>query len=46
MEFDTATTPRGLQNLQLNPGRFPHATLKAFNKFIEQYGVSVQSTIS
>ena len=46
MEFDTATTPRGIQNLQLNPGRFPHATLKAFNKFIEQYGVSVQSTIS
>ena len=46
MEFDSATTPRGIQNLQLNSGRFPHATLKAFNKFIEQYGVSVQSTIS
>ena len=35
MEFDTATTLRGIQNLQFNPGRFPHATLKAFNKLIE-----------
>ena len=37
MEFDTATTPRGIQNLQFSPDRFPHATLKAFNEFIEQY---------
>ena len=36
MEFDTATTPRGIQNLQFNPGRFPHAILKAFNELIEQ----------
>ena len=37
MEFDTATTPRGIQNLQFNPDWFPHATLKAFNELIEQY---------
>ena len=37
MEFDIATTPRGIQNLQFNPDRFPHATLKASNEFIEQY---------
>ena len=37
MEFDIATTPRGMQNLQFNPDQFPHATFKAFNKFIEQY---------
>ena len=37
MEFDTATTPRGIQNLQFNPDRFLHATLKAFSEFIEQY---------
>ena len=36
MEFDTATTPGGIQNLQFNPDRFPHATLKAFNEFIKQ----------
>ena len=28
---------RRIQNLQFNPDRFPHATLKAFNEFIEQY---------
>ena len=37
MEFNTTTTPRGIQNLQFNLDRFPHATLKAFNEFIEQY---------
>ena len=37
MEFNTATTARGIQNLQFNPDRFPHASLKAFNEFIEQY---------
>ena len=37
MEFDTATTPREIQNLKFNPDRFPHATLKTFNKFIKQY---------
>ena len=37
MEFETAAAPRGMQNLQFNPDRFPHATLRAFNKFIEQY---------
>ena len=35
MEFDTATTLRGIQNLQFNPDRFPHATLKAFNELIQ-----------
>ena len=45
MEFDTAITPRGIQNLQINPDRFPHATLKAFNEFIEQW-VLVRSKIS
>ena len=35
MGFDTATTPRGIQNLQFNPDRFRHATLKAFNEFNE-----------
>ena len=37
MEFDIATALRGIQNLQFNPDRFPHATLKAGNEFIEQY---------
>ena len=37
MEFDIATTLRGIQNLQFNPDRIPHATMKAFNEFIEQY---------
>ena len=37
MEFNTATTPHEIQNLQFNPDRFQHATLKAFNEFIEQY---------
>ena len=36
MEFGTGTAPRGIQNLQFNPDRFPHATLKAFSEFIEQ----------
>ena len=31
MKFDSAPTPRRI------PNRFPHATLKAFNEFIEQY---------
>ena len=37
MEFNTTTTPSGIQNLQFNPDQFSHATLKAFNEFIEQY---------
>ena len=37
MEFDSAPALRGIPNLQFNPDQFPHATLKAFNKFIEQY---------
>ena len=37
MEFNTATTPRGIRNLKFNPNRFLHATLKAFKEFIEQY---------
>ena len=35
MEFDTATTLRGIQNLQFNLDRFSHATLKTFNELIE-----------
>ena len=37
MKFDTATTLCGIQNLQFNPAWFPHAILRAFNKFIELY---------
>ena len=37
MEFGNDTTPRGIQNLQFNLDQFPHATLKAFNEFNEQY---------
>ena len=37
MEFDTATTPGGILNLQFYPYWSPHATLKAFNEFIEQF---------
>ena len=37
MEFDSACTLRGIPNLQFNLDWFPHATLKAFNEFIEQY---------
>ena len=43
MEVDTATIPRGTQNLQFNPDQFPHATLKAFNEFIEQYEVRYEA---
>ena len=38
MEFDPVPTPRRIPNLQFNLDRFPRATLKAFNEFIEQYG--------
>ena len=31
------STPTGITNLQFNPDKYPHATLKAFNEFIEQY---------
>ena len=37
MEFDPVPTPRRIPNLQFNLDRFPRATLKAFNEFIEQY---------
>ena len=36
MEFNNATTPCGIQNLQFNPDRFRHANLKAFNEFTDQ----------
>ena len=39
----TATTPHEIQNLQFNPDRFPHATLKVFNEFIEQYDFSYRA---
>ena len=31
------STPTGITSLQFNPDKYPHATLKAFNEFIEQY---------
>ena len=38
-EMDTLTndSPRGVPSLQFDPDQHPHATLKAFNEFIEQY---------
>ena len=39
----TATTPHGIQNLQFNPDQFPQATLKVFNKLIEQYDFSYKA---
>ena len=30
-------SPRGIPNLQFDPDKHPHATLKAFNDFVEQY---------
>ena len=30
-------SPRGLPSLQFDPDKHPHATLKAFNEFVEQY---------
>ena len=30
-------SPRGVPSLQFDPDRHPHATLKAFNEFIDQY---------
>ena len=31
-------SPRGIPSLQFDPDKHPHATLKAFNEFVEQYG--------
>ena len=30
-------SPRGVPNLQFDPDKHPHATLKAFNEFVDQY---------
>ena len=30
-------SPRGVPGLQFDPDSYPHATLKAFNEFVEQY---------
>ena len=46
MEFNTATTPRGIQNLHFNPDRFPHATLEAFNGFINNTSFGTKPNIS
>ena len=46
MEFETAAAPRGIQNLQFNPDRFPHATLRAFNKFIEPPKHAIEACIT
>ena len=31
------STPTGITGLQFNLDKYPHATLKAFNKFIKQF---------
>ena len=36
-------SPRGVPNLQFDPDKHPHATLKAFNDFIEQYEFRYQA---
>ena len=33
----TNESPRGVPGLQFDPDKHPHATLKAFNEFVEQY---------
>ena len=33
----TTDSPRGIPNLQFDPDKHPHSTLKAFNEFIERY---------
>ena len=37
MDLDNYSVTRGIATLQFNPDIYPHATLKAFNTFIEQY---------
>ena len=37
MDLHNEHSPRGIPNLQFDPDKHPHATLKAFNDFIEQY---------
>ena len=37
MNLDNYSVTRGIATLQFNPDRHQHATLKAFNEFIEQY---------
>ena len=32
-----SSSPRGIPNLQFDPDRHPHSTLKAFNDFVEQF---------
>ena len=36
MDYDSAS-PRGVPCLQFDPDKHPHATLKAFNEFVDQY---------
>ena len=36
MDLETYSTSGGIATIQLNPGRHPHATLKAFNECINQ----------
>ena len=38
MDLHMDQSPRGIPNLQFDPDKHPHATLKAFNDFVEQYG--------
>ena len=35
--MDQEVSPRGVPHLQFNPDKHPHATLKAFNEFVDQY---------
>ena len=35
--MDQEISPRGVPHLQFNPDKHPHATLKAFNEFVDQY---------
>ena len=37
MDLENYSVTRGIATLQFNPDRHPHATLKAFNEFMEQY---------
>ena len=39
MNYQSFSATCVITNLQFNPDRQPHATLKAFNKFIEKYSI-------
>ena len=37
MDFNGTASASTIPTLQFNPDKYPHATLKAFNEFIQQY---------